>query len=134
MTQIKKRNWTLTIYDFNELNGFEDDRVKYGGYGDETCPTTKREHKQGFISFKMPQRFSLLKSLFPTAHIEVMKGKIEDNITYCSKDESFHEFGTRPMTQKEKGEEGKEYWDKQIELAKQDPMELELHLDVSIEH
>jgi len=117
----KIRNYCLTIFDFNELPALQGDDVKYSAYGDEKCPTTGKEHKQAFICFKNQKTFSAVKKLFPTAHIEAMKGRLEHNEKYCSKEGSYHEFGEKPMTQKDKGEKGKEYWDEQVKLATENP-------------
>lgn len=67
----------------------------------EICPETQRMHWQGFVYFRNPQRFNTLKKLFPQAHIEQMKGSIDQAIAYCQKtDTSIKgtqiEIGERP--------------------------------------
>lgn len=124
---VKIRCWALTIFKLSDLSGFEDDRVKYGIAGDEICPTTGRFHKQSFVYFHMPQRFAAVKKLFPTAFIKPKyKGAtIHDNIRYCSKElTNVQEWGTRPMSQEDKGEVEKQFWDDIKESAKQGQMDL----------
>jgi len=41
-------------------------------------------------------RFGGWKELFPTAHIEKMKGNFAQNEKYCSKEGKLIEFGERP--------------------------------------
>jgi len=62
----------------------------------EKCET---QHIQGYVYFKVKKRFSYVKRLWPTAHIEVAKGKPAQNQTYCSKGGSYHEHGTLPIGQ-----------------------------------
>lgn len=96
-TRKTLRSVTLTIYDqvpnFDEIS----DKVKYFAYGDEVCPTTGRAHKQGFAYAHKPMRFTTWKSLFPTAHIEEMRGNLRQNIDYCSKESTLIEHGEKPM-------------------------------------
>jgi hypothetical protein len=78
--------------------------VKWGDYGGaqiEKCPTTDKFHIQMFIGFTHNRRLNLgmpnnyFKKLHPTAHWELMKGTIEQNVKYCSKsDTSCSEFKT----------------------------------------
>lgn len=117
----RHKNYCLTIFNFDELKELEGEDIKYSAYGDEKCPTTGKEHKQAFVCFKNARYFNAVKKMFPTAHIEPMRGKLEDNEKYCSKEGSYHEFGEKPMKQSEKGEKGKEFWIEQLTLAKQNP-------------
>lgn len=118
--KMTTRNWTLTIYDFSELISFHDSRIRYAAYGDEVCPTTKREHKQAFVCFSHAMRFVAVKKLFPTSHIEPMRGRLEDNQKYCSKEGQLTEFGSRPMSKSDQGKKGHEYWVEQKRLAEID--------------
>lgn len=46
-------------------------------------------HYQGFICFKKEIRLSGLKKINSRAHWEVAKGSVDDNIAYCSKEDSY---------------------------------------------
>lgn len=71
-------------------------KVKYFAYANETCPTTGREHKQGFAYAWKPMRFKGWQDLFPGAHIEPMRGTFRDNEAYCSKEGVLVELGEKP--------------------------------------
>lgn len=79
-------------YDYDAMK----DRLKYLAYAEETCPTTGKKHLQGFAYAWKPMRFTTWKNLFPTAHIEEMKGRFRDNAAYCSKEGQLIEFGEKP--------------------------------------
>ena len=85
----------FTLFGENEPK-FNKEKMEYMCYGRETCPETHRIHFQGFISFKIRQRFSGVKKMVPGAHTERCKGSVEENISYCSKDGDFYEHGERP--------------------------------------
>jgi hypothetical protein len=72
------------------------DQLRYLAYAEETCPTTQKKHFQAFAYAKAPMRFGGWKELFPTAHIEKMKGNFAQNEKYCSKEGKLIEFGERP--------------------------------------
>lgn len=118
---MTSRKFTFTINNYTE----EDiEKCKTlastGAYvivGKEIAPTTGTPHLQGFVFFKKPVRMTQVIKKLDRAHIEVSKGTIEQNITYSKKDGEFLEFGEPPMTQAEKGEKGREYWDEQFKLA-----------------
>ncbi|KAJ1475980.1 hypothetical protein T484DRAFT_3643135, partial [Baffinella frigidus] len=76
--------------------------LRYLAYGIETCPTTERQHYQGFAYSFKAQRFGAFKKLFPKAHLEVMKGNFRDNEVYCSKETELTEFGEKPNDNGEK--------------------------------
>lgn len=81
--------------------------------GEEGTP-----HLQCYIYFTSQRWFTALKKALPRAHIEFAKGSVQQNIDYCSKDNDYTEYGTPPMSQKRKGEKGKEFWDDIVKKAK----------------
>lgn len=89
----KSRNFTFTCY--NDEPVF-DDAMKFMAYGIETCPTTGRTHYQGFFGFKNARSVKKIIQLYNPWHIEVMKGTINQNIKYCSKEGDYYEFGDMP--------------------------------------
>lgn len=56
----------------------------------ERCPTTGALHWQGYVELDRPMRFTQLKTILdmPTAHVQASRGTAEQNIAYCSKQES----------------------------------------------
>ncbi|KAJ1467577.1 hypothetical protein T484DRAFT_1755758 [Baffinella frigidus] len=70
--------------------------MRYLAYGKETCPTTDKQHYQGFAYLFKAQCFSAWKKLFPGCHLEQMKGNFRDNEVYCSKETELTEFGEKP--------------------------------------
>lgn len=63
----------------------------------EKCPRTGRLHFQGYARFSNQVSLCALKKWLPTAHWELSKGSEEQNIKYCTKDESRAE-GEEPLT------------------------------------
>ncbi len=76
--------------------------LSYMVCGLETCPTTQREHWQGYLELETKLRLTSLKLLpgFAAAHLEIAQGTLEENQDYCLKTcgENYLEFG-EPMLQ-----------------------------------
>lgn len=63
-------------------------------WGIEICPTTGKEHRQGFIQFVNKKRLQGVQKFFGhKIHVETVKGAIEDNERYCSKDGKYVKYG-----------------------------------------
>lgn len=83
-------------------------------------------HLQGFFVTKKPIRLTGLKKLHATAHFEKMRGTIDENFLYCSKQQlpdapTAMEWGERPneLTQAEEGgERERKRWKRIHELAR----------------
>lgn len=106
---------------------FEDNKkmIKYMIIGLERCPSTGREHIQGYIHFHNAVRYSTLEKLRQKHpcfcgkwHQEGCKGSPQQNIDYCKKEGKFHEFGVAPLAPKEKGAKAKAQLEGMWELAK----------------
>lgn len=54
----------------------------------EKCPTSGRNHWQGYVRLAKQFRINGLKKLLPGAHFENAKGTEAQNITYCSKEDT----------------------------------------------
>lgn len=99
----RSRSCTFTLNNYTEEElgqirtylGSED--VKYAGFGLEEGESGT-PHLQGFVCFKNPKMFTGIKRIpgFGRMHLESMKGTVEQNIAYCSKDGRFEEYGTKP--------------------------------------
>lgn len=93
----RSRNWCFT--DFN-LNDWEDiynrsKKIRFIGYELERCPDSGKPHYQGFVQFETCMRLSEAKKHLEdkTIHIEIMKGNLQQNIKYCSKDKNYKSYG-----------------------------------------
>lgn len=84
--------------------------VSYGVCQQEVCPTTGREHWQGYVEFTQKKRLHLVQAAIgdARAHCELRKGTRGQAIAYCKKSES-RKPGTEPREHGEcpAGEESK---------------------------
>jgi hypothetical protein len=71
-------------------------KIRYLAYAEETCPSTQKKHYQAFAYAHDKMKLTGWKKLFPTAHIEEMRGSFTDNERYCSKEGMLTELGVRP--------------------------------------
>lgn len=81
--------------------------------GEEGTP-----HIQGYCYLNVEKSRKNMSKMLTRANLRPAKGSAEQNYNYCSKDGDFIETGTRPISQKRKGELGAEYWAEQLSLAK----------------
>lgn len=90
----KVRNYCFTSFrgkiEFN-------DKMKYLLQGVERCPSTGREHIQGFVIFKNPRALGGVIKEFPNINFEICKGNIQQNRDYCMKEGAFTEEGEVPV-------------------------------------
>lgn len=102
------KNWTFTAYPNSLLQVgstpihvvrdyvsmlYKDDDIAYVIAGYEICPKTGKAHLQGFMQLKSQKRFSAVKSIFTTEHIEASIGSVSQNQGYCKKDGIWVELG-----------------------------------------
>lgn len=69
----RARNFAITIWKPEEMSSFQKfvgERCNYWVYGREIAPSTGNVHIQAYMQFSNPQRFSTLKKIIPTAHLE----------------------------------------------------------------
>lgn len=114
------RSWCFTINNYTED---ERDALRNGKYaymvfgyerGDEGTP-----HLQGYVHLQDTKTLSAMKKVMPRAHLEIRKGTVDQAVEYCKKEGDYEEFGKKPMSQKEKGEENKKRWRVINEKAKE---------------
>lgn len=99
---MRTRRFTWTHFDFGDRKTIEELDVRYLIYGEETCPTTKRLHMQGYLEIDKPKTVSaVLKNIFRFNKLFVSKGTLYDNIKYCSKEGKVFEKG-QPVEQGER--------------------------------
>jgi len=79
-------NMPFTAYGVEDIE-WKPEHMKYLLYGRETCPTTGREHLQGYVQFKKKQTIVGAKRIFgdDTIHFEFAQGDYEANFKYCTK-------------------------------------------------
>ena len=116
----RSRNWTFT------LNNYKEDQIPtqlastmlFFRFGREVS-STGTPHLQGFAGWKNQVRLATVKTWLPTAHWEVMRGTVEHNLTYCSKESELEGVGTLPMTKKQSAEATKKRWSEIMRLVKE---------------
>lgn len=94
------RNWCFTSY--REEPFVLTDRMTYIIFQKEVCPTTKKEHWQGYVEFEKVTSMKMAKKELedPQVHLEPRKGTQQQAIDYCKKKDSRKEnsepiiFGT----------------------------------------
>lgn len=119
----RSRNYCFTIYDdsalaLEQMLDLEGEIAKYVIVGNEVCPTTGRNHLQGYIHFHHAKSLASVKKINAIAHWEVCKGSPQQNRDYCMKDGDWAERGTMPKTPEEKGASEKERWHAILRLAR----------------
>lgn len=86
--------WVFTYYGevkdpSTMFNGVDRSKVREIGWQQERCPTTGRLHIQGYVCFTIGSKLTrkqAQETLFITgAHMEGMKGTVQDSRIYCSK-------------------------------------------------
>jgi hypothetical protein len=120
---IKCRNWCFTLNNpVIEPQEYVDSIVamgcRYCIVGVEVGESGTR-HFQGVVVFTNQRAFSGVQKQLQGAHIEAMRGTLEQAITYCEKDGDVYEAGERPMSKSEQGKAGAEVYRKVIDLARQ---------------
>lgn len=81
---LRSRGFTYTSFNITLPN--LDDSMIYHCRQLETCPTTGKNHWQGYIRFKLQhKRKELSKKYGKTIHWDVARGTVQQNRTYCSK-------------------------------------------------
>lgn len=97
-------HWCFTDFEMRDWGEIfeKDDRIVYLCYQKEKCPSTGKDHFQGYLQFrkKLRNRLTAMKKIHNTAHWGACKGSDIENYKYCSKNDSaypdtFEEFGER---------------------------------------
>lgn len=86
---MTSRNWIFTSYKTDTNFDFSDhEQVRYAIWQKEACPTTGREHWQGYIEFNNGYRMAYLKNILQDqqAHCQIRRGTREQARDYCRKD------------------------------------------------
>ena len=90
------RDWCFTNFDTAKELEFNKDKIRYIVYGRELCPTTNREHYQGFAIFTRTVRIPQAKLWLGGGggtHLEPRRGTRDQARDYCRKDGVVFEWG-----------------------------------------
>ena len=124
----RNRGFTFTWYEFPgatieslQQRSLDTEGAKYVIAGREVCPTTGRQHIQGYIYFTDKKSLASVRVLFPRAHIECAF-TITEAIEYCKKEGNYLEFGDPHRSKEERGCR-KERWDNAWRDAKSGSLE-----------
>lgn len=116
--------WTWNNYTRDDVATIKDQwtnpsglNLRYVMFEEEVAPTTGTPHLQGLLVTHTVKSFNQLKALLPKGlHIERMRGCLEQNERYCSKDKTGVVcIGKRPETAKDKGRHGKDQGHRGVE-------------------
>lgn len=90
------RDWCFTCFDTNKELEFDKDKIRYICYGVEICPTSGREHYQGFAICTRTCRIPKFQCWtgIGNAHCEPRRGTRVEARDYCGKERGrFFEWG-----------------------------------------
>lgn len=84
---MTSRAWTFTSYKIDKPT-YNSDIHKFLIFQREKCPSTGREHWQGYVKYISPVRRTAAQKGIgdETCHMESAKGNHKSNVTYCTKD------------------------------------------------
>lgn len=112
LSQIKKmttpptaKNWCFTLNNYTEdeveflskCTLKPDYFIRFIAFSHELGTIEDTPHLQGYLSCKHAVRLTQLKKVMPRAHLEPMRGRLDQNAKYCSKQGELHKFGDEPV-------------------------------------
>lgn len=120
----RSRNFCFTLNNYTDasINQLSELKCKYMCYGKEEGDSGT-PHLQGVVIFNNLTTESSARKKLKGCHVEICKGSIFQNQTYCKKDGDWFERGVAPMTQEQKGDKGGEYWEHMLKCARADQMD-----------
>jgi hypothetical protein len=94
------RNYCITDFELDRefwTGFFKAKNLKYVYAGEEVCPTTGKKHWQMFLCFKSARTLRSVINMLKPRHVELMRGSLEQNSAYCSKEGTpAFELGCKP--------------------------------------
>lgn len=100
---FRSKYWVFTEHDTSKyLSTFKSWKTRegktvtatYGIVGRETCPTSGKQHYQGYIEYDEVTSLGALIKALPGTHWEPRFGTAEQASEYCKKEGNWGEFGT----------------------------------------
>lgn len=118
MAKVRHAVFTLFNYDEEKIDYLKSLDYDYLVFGYELCPTTQREHLQGYVCFSSQIGTARIGKRLGCKFIKML-GTPQQASDYCKKGGNFEEFGTLPATQsKNGGDATKKKWLAIKDLAK----------------
>lgn len=96
--------------------------IKWFAYGDETCPDSGRLHFQMFFGLPNQRSFKSVIALVAPRHIEILRGRIDQNKVYCSKESELIKFGDIPQYNEQNGNDERKRHAHALKLAREGKM------------
>lgn len=112
------KHWLLTLFDAKEAAQLKVARglAAFWSWQQEVCPDTGKIHWQAYFGFSAQWKFTRVKEMFPTAHIELARSP-PDAWAYCRKLESRLDGGESDCSPAGPPGRGPEPKRKQLELV-----------------
>ena len=112
-------NWCFTLNNYTdaEIPTELPKGMKFFRYSKEVG-STGTPHLQGFCGWTNAVRYATLAKWLPRAYFDRMRGRIEQNEKYCSKENELIGLGELPKTPKKAAELTKEHWSEIMNLVK----------------
>lgn len=114
----RAKRWCFTKNSYTSVDPPEGllEKTEYLLFGEEEAPETGEPHLQGYAVFNGRVRLSQIKSILDAtewagAHWEKARGTTADNYKYCTKGSLYHEYGTKPDSDKDGSELSQERCD-----------------------
>jgi len=131
----KSCNYVFTMNNYDEKPEFKAQLdslpCKYMKYGKEVGESGT-PHLQGLVVWHKEKTLSAAIKNLPGCHVEVMRS-IQASLDYVAKEGDITERGIRPLTKKEQGIKGKEYYDNILQLAREDRIqEIDSHAQLTL--
>lgn len=82
------------LRDWQQFYTDNSSKIRFIGVGLEVCPTTNRQHYQGWMQFHKKTRHTAAKKVFKGNYIAPMFANDEANKTYCSKGKNYTTYGS----------------------------------------
>lgn len=115
--------FTLNNYTDEEVEAVKEWDCKYLIFGKEVGESGT-PHLQGYVSFRSQKTLSTMKKKFSDrAHWEAAMGTPKQASDYCSKDGDVFEKGTRPLSDKEKGQKEADRWEEAYKAVEEGRLE-----------
>nr|WAE42154.1 MAG: replication associated protein [Cressdnaviricota sp.] len=127
------RNWCFTYNNYPDTVLVDTVECDYIAYSHEVAPTSGTPHLQGYIHWDNPLRFTSVKTRLPGCHIELMRGRFDQNEAYCSKAGKLIERGTAPVHNDNNGANEITRWQGYYDSAIQGKMD-DIHPKVRIQY